>query len=323
MNTLKRTMVALLAMLPLAAGMAYADTEHGYSRIFIFGASFMDPGNHFAVTGDTAHPPFIPPPESFASYGIGGHRPTNGHTWVEVLAREMGLTKWAKPAYRNPVFGNYAFSYARARNMDPLPDPLEPSLFDQVEDWDENGYCTGDPDNRMHDTLFIMDSGYRDALDLMYAASEEESNAILFDWVSSIAANITALYLCGAHNVLVAYLPDMAVPAVPPEGKAGATAVSAMFNYMLLQPVVDNFAGPDFNMNIRTVDFFAYTIGLKATPEAFGFTNVTDACITPYVTTGAVCKNPDAYFWWDGLHPTKKVHALLARFALGQLPVPE
>jgi len=316
MKTLKRLMVALLALLPLATGTALADTEHGYSRIFIFGASLMDPGNHFAFTGETAHPPFIPPPYAFETYGIGGHHPTNGRTWVEVLAEEMELTKWAKPAYRNPVFGNYAFSYARARDMDPLPDPVEPSLFDQVEDWDDNGYCTGDPDNRMHDTLFIVDSGYRDALDLLMTGDD----SIIPQWVGSIGANIHALYQCGAHNVLVAYLPDMAGPAVPPQGKPGATAASAMFNYMLLQPMVDNFAGPDFNMNISTVDFFAYTIWMKENSEAFGFTNVTDACITPYVTAGAICEDPDAYFWWDNLHPTKKVHALLAEFALGQLP---
>jgi outer membrane lipase/esterase len=320
MKTLKRTMVALLALLPLAAGTALADTDHGYSRIFIFGASLMDSGNHFAVTGVTAHPPFIPPPYSYDTYGIGGHRPTNGHTWVERLAQEMGLTKWAKPAYRNPLFGNYAFSYARARYMDPLPDPMEPSLFDQVEDWDSNGYCTGDPGNRMDDTLFIVDSGYRDALDVLMAANDTEKAAIMQGWLGAIAANLYALYECGAHNVLVAYLPDMAGPAVPPEGKPNATAASAMFNYLMLQPVIDMYAGPDFNMNISAVDFFAYTVWMKANSEAFGFTNVTDACVTPLVTAGAFCEDPDAYFWWDGLHPTKKVHALLAEFAYGQLP---
>ena len=51
MRILKRTMVALLALLPFATGAAVADAEHGYKRIFIFGASFMDSGNHFVLTG--------------------------------------------------------------------------------------------------------------------------------------------------------------------------------------------------------------------------------------------------------------------------------
>ncbi|MGB5720260.1 MAG: hypothetical protein WBM34_06145, partial [Woeseiaceae bacterium] len=81
MNTLKRMIVAMLALLPVATGMAVADTEHGYDRIFIFGASFMDSGNHFALTGETAHPPF----ELFGpSYPIGGYNFSNGRTWVEV-----------------------------------------------------------------------------------------------------------------------------------------------------------------------------------------------------------------------------------------------
>ena len=47
---------------------------------------------------------------AFTSYNVGGHRPSNGHTWVEILAQEMNLAKWAKPAYRDPAFGNYAYA---------------------------------------------------------------------------------------------------------------------------------------------------------------------------------------------------------------------
>ena len=38
------------------------------------------------------------------------------------------------------------------------------------------------------------------------------------------------------------------------------------------------------------------------------------------VTDGAFCNDRDAYFLWDPLHPTKKVHALFAEFALEKLP---
>jgi phospholipase/lecithinase/hemolysin len=92
MRTFQRTMAALLALLPLAVGTAFADSDHGYSRIFVFGDSLSDPGNNFAVTGATSHPPFDPLP--VASYGVGGHHYLNGRTWIEYLAQEMGLTSF-------------------------------------------------------------------------------------------------------------------------------------------------------------------------------------------------------------------------------------
>ena len=50
MKTLKRVMVALLALLPLATGKTLADTEHGHSRNILFAPSFKESGNHYAVT---------------------------------------------------------------------------------------------------------------------------------------------------------------------------------------------------------------------------------------------------------------------------------
>jgi phospholipase/lecithinase/hemolysin len=312
MNTLKRMMVALLALLPLATGMAFADDEHGYSRIFIFGASFMDPGNHFALTGETAHPPFE---LMEASYGIGGHHFSNGRTWVEVLAQEMGLTEWAKPAYRDPAFGNYAVGSARARDI--LPDPVEPSLGDQVQAWINNGYCTGAP---MNDTLFIMDSAYYDLADIL---AGYDPFVILPGMTLSIATNIGILHECGARNLLFAYIPPLeASPIVPPPEDPTAPSLSAIYNYGFLQPVIQSYASEPFNMNVSVVDYFWFVSGMITTPGAYGLTNVTDSCVTFGVTAGAFCNDRDEYWFWDPLHPTKKVHALMAEFALGQLPVP-
>ncbi|MDJ0748705.1 MAG: SGNH/GDSL hydrolase family protein [Woeseiaceae bacterium] len=305
MKTLKRMMVALLALLPFATGMACDDSDHGYSRLFVFGASFLDPGNHFAVTGEVAYRPF-----EFAgpSYAIGGFRFSNGRTWVEVLARDMNLAKWAKPAYRDPAFGNYAFGYARARNVE--PDPAEPSLYDQVADWKANGYCTG---AAMHDTLFVIDSAAFDAIDILEGRGDPM--AILSDWALAIGANIGILYDCGARNFLIANLPPLeTAPVLPKPVDPTAPNLSAIFNYVILQPVLAAQSGrPD--INIKVVDFFAFFSGVMAIPKKFGFTNITDSCITFGVIKGAICKKRNRYFWWDPLHPTRKVHALMAREA--------
>ena len=311
MNALKRMMVVLLAMLPLATGIAAADPEHGYKRIFIFGASFMDSGNHFVLTGETAHPPFEL--INFANYGIGGHHPTNGRTWVEVLAEDMGLTEWAKPAYRNPAFGNYAVSYGRARDLE--PDPLEPSLGDQVQAWVDNGFCTEEP---MHDTLFIVDSGYRDLLDIAFG---EPAGEVFPAVMMSFAENIGRLYGCGARNLLMPNLPDMGTaPITPDGGEASGRGLSEAYNAALALYVIGPYSGA---MNLSFVNFFEFADTMMDMPVTFGFTNVTDSCITPYTTRGAFCKNRDEYFWWDYLHPTKKTHALLAEYAFAHLPVNE
>ena len=81
MKVLKIKFAAIPALLFLAASAAFAETDHGYDRLFVFGDSLSDPGNRFAVTGETAHPPFVPVPDS--AYGVGGHHFSNGRTWVE------------------------------------------------------------------------------------------------------------------------------------------------------------------------------------------------------------------------------------------------
>ena len=319
MKAMKRTMVTLLALLPFATGTALADDEDGYSRIFVFGDSFSDPGNHFAVTGETAHPPFDPVP--LASYGVGGHHFTNGRTWVEVLAQEMGLTEWAKPAYREPAndgdddanvpAGNYAYAYARARPYS----PVGPSFGEQVEDWIDDGHCLVVP---MYATLFVVQIGGNDLSDALDAVLAGQDPTSIFEGaIGSIAANIGTLAACGAHNFLVANLPNLAAsPLVPPEYKDGVTAMTMQFNETL-QGVLDAYFG---GLNMSTVDFFLFGTVAMETPEVYGFSNVTDTCLTFGVTKNAFCKDRDGYFFWDPLHPTKKAHALLGEIALGQLP---
>lgn len=324
MNTFKRIlMVALLALLPFATATTAADKEHGYSRIFIFGASFIDPGNRYADTGLISSPPFFDPLGPVA-YEVGGHRATNGRTWVEVMAQEMGLTKWAKPAYRNPVFGNYAYDHARVRDVAPPYVRFGPSLTEQIEAWKGNGYCTGDPMNPMNDTLFVVDSGGADLLDVMVPPDGVDPTSIVFAVMTAMANHIVELYDCGARNFLVAdlfplgYAPGVALVGNPEE----ANQLAAVFNGFLGQVISDiTNAFPD--TNISTTGFYNFGKTVIDFSGEFGFTNVTEPCVTFFVVENAYCDNPKEYFFWDYLHPTKAAHAVLGRHALEQLPVPD
>jgi phospholipase/lecithinase/hemolysin len=59
-------------------------------------------------------------------------------------------------------------------------------------------------------------------------------------------------------------------------------------------------------------------------PSSYGFTNVTDACMTisPYTT----CSNPSEWLFWDDFHPTTAGQHLVAQsfytsLVPGPLPV--
>jgi len=323
MNTLRRIlMVALFALLPFTAATTVADSEHGYSRIFIFGASFIDPGNRYADTGVSSSPPFLDPLGP-AAYDVGGHRATNGRTWVEVMAQEMRLTKWAKPAYRDPVFGNYAYDHARVRDVAPPYIRWGPSLREQVEDWDANGYCTG---AAMNDTLFVVDSGGADLLDVLVLTEEDEQLAIIFAVMAAMANHIVELHGCGARNFLVAdLLPLGYAPGVVLVGDPDvANQMAEGFNAMLQGTINAMMVSGEYpSLNITTTGFYEFGETVMEFWEEFGFTNVTEPCVTFFVIENAYCESPKEYFFWDFLHPTKAVHALLGRHAIGQLPVPD
>jgi phospholipase/lecithinase/hemolysin len=43
-----------------------------------------------------------------------------------------------------------------------------------------------------------------------------------------------------------------------------------------------------------------------------GLTNVEDACLTFGVVRNPFCQTPNRYLFWDGIHPTRAGHAILA-----------
>ena len=62
---------------------------------------------------------------------------------------------------------------------------------------------------------------------------------------------------------------------------------------------------------MRVVDVFSPFNQLLLNAASFGFTDITTPCVDGLLDTTA-CADPDAHLFWDTIHPTTRVHAMLA-----------
>jgi len=308
MNRLTRLALVCFACLTLATPMAVAtETDQGFSALFVFGDSLSDTGNSHADTGRTAHPPFAPIPDD--SYGIGGHHYSNGKTWIENLAGQIGLINGAKPALRNAAFGNYAYGGARAREY--LVDS-KPDFPAQVESFLAAHNYQAPPD-----ALYVIQFGGNDLRDALVAPSEAETFAIVVEAITSIGNNIGRLAGHGAQNFMIVNAPNLGVtPGVPDELRGAVTGLSFIFNMNLANALAPL---PQLGLDVYNLNLFEFTSAVAMNPGAFGFSSL-EACLTFGVTKGAFCKNRDEHLFWDAIHPTRAAQRLIGNIAANQLP---
>ena len=293
--------------LTLATPTAIAtETDQGFSALFVFGDSLSDTGNSHADTGRTAHPPFVPIPDD--SYGIGGHHYSNGKTWIENLAKHMGLINGAKPALRNPAFGNYAYGGARAREylIDSKPDfPAQVESFLAAHNYQAPS-----------DALYVIQFGGNDLRDALIAPSPAAAFVIVVEAITSIANNIGRLAGSGARNFMIVNVPNLGVtPGVPDDLRDAVTGLSVIFNMNLANAVAQLQL---LGLNVYNLDLYTFTSAVAMDPKGYGFSSL-EACLAFGVTEGAFCKNRDEHLFWDAIHPTKAAHRLIGDIAANQL----
>ncbi len=287
-----------------------------FDRIIVFGASVSDPGNAFALTGEATKPPydeldaFLVPD---APYARGGHHFSNGATWIEQYAKPRGLGRSVGPAFADssPYSLNYAVGGARARH-----DGINVNFPDQL-----TAFLTDVGNVAPSDALYVIDFGGNDVRDALEAS---DPTMVLADALTSIATNVGTLYAVGARKFLVLNVPNLAVlPSIRiadgifPGTAAGAGILSQIFNLNLENGVLA-FIGALPGVEITRLDLYQIINGIMADPAAFGLTETEAACITPNVAP-FTCKKPDQFFFWDGIHPTKAVHGILAQEAAALL----
>jgi phospholipase/lecithinase/hemolysin len=310
MNIKNTGVLSLIFALVLALPAA-ASAHQAYSKLVVFGDSLSDPGNAFVLTGQVSIRPFNLIPD--APYAIGGLHFSNGKTWAEDLAKDLHLP--SGPAFRNPLyFTNYAVGGARARSVTGV------DLTDQVNLFLGKHNNTADPD-----ALYVILIGGNDIRDAIVAYQADASGAtsadILKAALTAVADNIQTLAAAGAHKFLIGNAPNLAlVPAILQQGTLAqflAQLLSVEYNTEL--DITVKTLGTAFSLEVARLDLFGLLQSLVVKPRQLGLTDVTDSCITPGVIAHAICKDPGDYLFWDGIHPTRGVHAFLASQALQQL----
>ncbi len=309
----KRWLVlALLACAPVFFSSAFA-AKAPFDGLVVFGTSLSDPGNAFALVGGTNTPPdysvdmFLVPDRPYAR---GGHHFSNGATWVEQLARPLGLAASANPAFRggNSAATNYAIGGARASDTGSPSD-----LPHQVD-----AFLTDVRNEAPASALYVIEMGGNDLRDALVAAQtggQPAALAVLQAALDSINDQITRLYVAGARNFLVWNAPDIGLsPAINPSPQAAffANQLVQAFNGGLTFLLSQLAALPDIQFTV--FDAYGKLNTVVAQPQLFGLSNVTSACIRPN-DPPFVCSKPDEFLFWDGIHPTKAGHALLAEEA--------
>ncbi len=305
-----------------------------FSGIVVFGDSLSDPGNSFILSksvGESAYlsvPPYTTYVDPLALYSIapyarGGHHYSNGATWVEQLARSLAVGISTRPAFQGASAAQTNYAVAGSTALSDYSDfgmtPSVPlNLTEQVFTFlgDAGGMAPAD-------ALYVIEFGGNDVRAALMLGDLVSGTAFIQHSVANIEDKIRTLYAAGARQFLVTSSPDLGLtPAVrllaaasgSPELVGAATYFSLLYNQMVELKLQELEAGALPGATFHRLSFFEILHQLHDAPDAYGLTNVEDACILPS-TAPYTCQEPNHYLFWDGLHPTTNVHGIVADVA--------
>ena len=269
----------VVATLLIGASMAAHAASPSYDNLFVFGDSYCDVGNIFALTGGA---------EPAAPYYNG--RFSNGPIWLDHVAGFLGLPLKAS------VLGGTDYAFGGAWVTEPQSVTGVPSVSEQVQMYLTQHHGKADPN-----ALYILEGGGNDILDTTALSPELLGQAI----AEGPAHNERLLRDAGAKHFIIPDLFNVALLPAAAGNVAFAAKASAVANQSL--DVLLAFEELLQGIDILRMNVFSLLNSVVTDPTHFGFTDVTDPCLT----TG-VCSDPDHTFFWDTHHPTVFGHAFFA-----------
>ncbi len=309
---IRSTFLIFLSLFFLVSHSIWAQVS--FDKIVIFGDSLSDPGNAYILWNRENTPPYHSLDQFLIPkypYAVGHHRYCNGPTWIEHFATAHGLSPNSQPAFlgSNSEHMNFAVGRARARNT---PDPDLVNLAKQTETFLRQVHRTVSKD-----TLCAIEIGANDIFDAFFAPAEGDVTSKIFtDALGEISHTIKNLYAHGARKFLIWNIPDIGkTPAVRslnnihPGISQGSRDLTEKFNRGI-HHLVASLSRLD-GIEIVELDVFKKFDQMVANPEMFGLSVVDTPCLIPYAQVSHH-ENPDAYLFWDGIHPSKIFHEVIS-----------
>lgn len=233
-----------------------------------------------------------------------GGRSSNGPLWHEYLATDMGL---GADATRDFAIGG------ATSGTDGVQGPGV-GLLAQVET-----YAAAPPSVGTR-PLFTVWAGGNDALGAAFGGGPLDPEALAATAAANIASAVGTLADAGARDFLVPDLPDAGL--FPIASQFGLGAEASAYTAALNADLETELAALDPSLNILRLDAFDLFEALVADPDAFGLSVVDAGCVEDLLGAGEPCDDPGAHLFWDPVHPTTGVHALLGERAFRAVPEP-
>lgn len=262
--------------------------------LVVFGDSLSDVGN----VGSTFFGSLFIPPENF------GDRFTNDFVWAEVLAMELGLPVDTFSRGGGANDDNYAHGDATTGGGT-LNLTVTRNLGRQLSDYlGESSPAAGD--------LFILWAGGNDYIDGQTDTAVAPGN---------ITGYMDTLISGGATRFLIPNLPPLGqIPRFKGTVDEATMDTLALGHNAALGSALSAM-DDDPTLSIYRIDVAGFFDNVLADPGAFGFTNTTDEAISSG-PGGGVVADPDAYLFWDDVHPTGAAHELFGLLAFDALANP-
>lgn len=292
---------------------SWTQADTSFSRLYVFGDSLSDTGNLGSVVGP------LPPPFFM-------NRISNGPVAIETLAARLGLTTTASLHVLGLNAGsNYAVAGANA-----IGNEAE-DLSTQILGFQINhGFVA--PSDALY-VVFIGGNDVRSARSVA-VASFAQAKLIVQAAANEVRQAIETLAQAGARSFLLINAPNV---GALPETRLIADAIndpklvkrtrklSNLYRkelHKIAEDLGDDddnddeyYNGDENELNIAEFDLFKFFNKLLKKAGKLGFTNTTDPCFSqqtlsfhPDCNFGA---NFDQFIFFDEIHPTARVHALI------------